>query len=325
MEGDFSWYHVIDVRTDIITEPVFFEGYNFHNLDDYMPTSGSPVNTQWHELYPTYCQDWICSSWLDNGDGILSVCDTVDFTNTENDVIDTFHVEWIGPTITIVIPEPTEVTVTLDIMSNEYAQMQPITNATGTFWFEKWPEYGIIWYITEWHDNDNGFLDSCDYITITDENDPYTSYYAHVVDVSTDISMVRLNDRRPPCFEYVPGDANMRVGSWPPTVIGADVTYLVNYFRGTQGACYMYNPPVCFYASADANGDCQVIGSDVTRLVTYFRGLADILYCTPFPPCWPTPDDAPDLPPPGWPNCVDPCPPEPVTGDLDESGQPNVK
>ncbi|MCP4583861.1 MAG: hypothetical protein GY839_19800 [candidate division Zixibacteria bacterium] len=99
--------------------------------------------------------------------------------------------------------------------------------------------------------------------------------------------------------EYLPGDANMPNGIWPPSVIGADVTYLVNYFRALNGSCLLYG----FFASADANGDCLIIGSDVTRLVNYFRGLSDINYCPDYEPAWPTPDDLPPTAPSGWPNC----------------------
>ncbi|MCP4580154.1 MAG: hypothetical protein GY839_00945 [candidate division Zixibacteria bacterium] len=63
---------------------------------------------------------------------------------------------------------------------------------------------------------------------------------------------------------YIPGDANGDL-----LVIGSDVTFLVNYFRGIT------TPPIevdGFYPGADANGDCRNIGSDVTYLVTYFRG-----------------------------------------------------
>lgn len=58
-----------------------------------------------------------------------------------------------------------------------------------------------------------------------------------------------------------PGDAN-----GDGNVIGSDVTYLVNYFRGLNS---IPNPPM----AGDANGDCRLIGSDVTYLVQYFRGL----------------------------------------------------
>ncbi len=60
---------------------------------------------------------------------------------------------------------------------------------------------------------------------------------------------------------FPPGDANT-----DGIIIGADVTYLVGYFRGL-------NPPPNPILAGDASGDCQVIGADVTYLVNYFRGL----------------------------------------------------
>ncbi|MCP4581537.1 MAG: hypothetical protein GY839_07940 [candidate division Zixibacteria bacterium] len=104
-----------------------------------------------------------------------------------------------------------------------------------------------------------------------------------------------------PRIEYMPGDVNIFRGAWPPLVIGNDVTYFVNYFRG------MENNPPCnlggFFASADINGDCRVIGSDVTRLVEYFRGQVSMSFCPEYYPAWPTTDDLPLLAPQGWPNC----------------------
>lgn len=112
-------------------------------------------------------------------------------------------------------------------------------------------------------------------------------------------------------FEYLPGDANMFFGLWPPTVIGGDVTYLVNYFKGvtTSQPCLMNNPSAptppgpFFWASADANGDCRVMGSDVIRLVAYFRGQQPIEWCFEYPPGYPP---IPIPAPPGWPNCQSP-------------------
>jgi hypothetical protein len=100
-------------------------------------------------------------------------------------------------------------------------------------------------------------------------------------------------------YQYLPGDANMINGQWPPTIIGGDVTYLVGYFRGINGPCLVGG----FYNSADANGDCSIIGSDVTRLVSYFRGISDIAHCEDYPPAWLVPDDCPSEAPAGWPNC----------------------
>ncbi|MCP4582292.1 MAG: hypothetical protein GY839_11820 [candidate division Zixibacteria bacterium] len=103
----------------------------------------------------------------------------------------------------------------------------------------------------------------------------------------------------PDGYEYLPGDANMPNGIWPPAVIGSDVTYLVNYFRSIGGPCLLDG----FYASADANGDCLVIGSDVTKLVTYFRGMTSLSYCIDYEPAWHDPSELPPSAPSGWPNC----------------------
>lgn len=104
-----------------------------------------------------------------------------------------------------------------------------------------------------------------------------------------------------PPYEYLPGDVNMHIGYWQPQVTNADVTYLVNYFRGFPSSvpCLLDE----FWASADINGDCQVIGSDVSRLINYFKGAATILFCPDYEPLWPTSDDLPVEAPPGWPNC----------------------
>ncbi len=104
---------------------------------------------------------------------------------------------------------------------------------------------------------------------------------------------------QPSTYEYLPGDANMAAGSWPPNVIGADVTYLVNYFRAIAAPCLVGG----FYNSADANGDCSVIGADVTYLVQYFRGANELHYCPDYEPSWSGSGDLPAEAPDGWPNC----------------------
>ncbi len=100
-------------------------------------------------------------------------------------------------------------------------------------------------------------------------------------------------------YEYLPGDANMAAGSWPPNVIGADVTYLVNYFRAIAAPCLVGG----FYNSADANGDCSVIGADVTYLVQYFRGANELHFCPDYEPTWQSSGDLPAEAPDSWPNC----------------------
>jgi len=70
-------------------------------------------------------------------------------------------------------------------------------------------------------------------------------------------------------YAYLPGDVNMIGGCWPPCTTGPDVTYLVGSFKGPRLRCYLGG----FWCSADANGDCIVIGNDVTYLVNVFRGI----------------------------------------------------
>jgi len=118
----------------------------------------------------------------------------------------------------------------------------------------------------------------------------------------------------PDGYAYLPGDANMTNGLWPPMVLGGDITYLVSYFRGLPSSqpCLLDG----FWASADANGDCLVLGSDIVRLVNFFRGYTTIEYCSDYEPLWLTPDDISGSAPLGWPNCETP----PVSGRVTPSG-----
>jgi len=128
-----------------------------------------------------------------------------------------------------------------------------------------------------------------------------------------DLPLIQVTvTEEPSNFDYLPGDVNMAGGAWPPAALSGDVTYLVNYFRGLLSSvpCLMHNPgaviaPPYFFASADANGDCQLISSDVTKLVNYFRGLTTLVTCPDYPPNYPP---IPGSPPTGWPNCATPPP-----------------
>ncbi len=103
----------------------------------------------------------------------------------------------------------------------------------------------------------------------------------------------------PDGYKYLPGDANMSAGAWPPVVIGSDVTYMVNYFRAINPPCLLDG----FYCAADANGDCSVIGADVTFLVSYFRGFNTLIYCPDYETIWHSSEELPLDAPGNWPGC----------------------
>ena len=100
-------------------------------------------------------------------------------------------------------------------------------------------------------------------------------------------------------YNYLPGDANMMAGQWPPRWLGNDITYLVFYFRGINPPCNLDG----FYAAADFNGNCSITGADVTSMVGAMRGLSPHGYCNDYIPAWFSSEDFPEDPPENWPGC----------------------
>jgi len=169
-----------------------------HNIDGYEPGDGSPIGTDWHELWPDYCEYWTCSSWVDNGDGVLSQCDTIDFVHVPTGRKIWEHVEKVTPTITVTDVDDPANTMYLDLIDpNPMCTL--ITNPVGTFWHEIWPNYCTVWEIIGWTDNGNGYLDSCDYVDLESSGGGATQT-CHVEAVETDIVTVPLPN--PDADEY---------------------------------------------------------------------------------------------------------------------------
>lgn len=66
------------------------------------PSGGNPICEVWHEIFPNFCQETHVESWQDNGDGVLSPCDIVDWQGMN------YHLDRIGLNI-IVVPGPVSV------------------------------------------------------------------------------------------------------------------------------------------------------------------------------------------------------------------------
>lgn len=81
------------LNCDPTTPPAGYEPQDPWNGED-------PTGQTWHEVYPNFCENGLVESWLDNGDGVVSVCDFVVIGGV------TCHIDEIGLNI-IVERDPT--------------------------------------------------------------------------------------------------------------------------------------------------------------------------------------------------------------------------
>ena len=152
----------------------------------------------WHELYPNYCNEYHCDSWIDtNKDGKLSPSDLIDFDGDPK--------KWYVEDVTITIAVTNETDVMYLEFEGGYDQInQAITNPVCTWWHEIYPTFCPSFHIVNWIDNGNGELDFCDYIQF--DGDPR---WWHVEEVGTDIII---------------GNHWVRVGGHYVTVAGVNYT-----------------------------------------------------------------------------------------------------
>ena len=140
----------------------------------------NPVGTQWHELYPNYCRaPYTITGWKDNGDGVLSFCDTLSMTNPEGFGM-CVHV--VDVTITLELTRVNPPDVVPHFWDWIYGMGgEPLPAPVCTWWSEIYPDFGSEFHIAGWDDNGSGMLDFCDLVF----DDAGASY--HVEDVHTDM------------------------------------------------------------------------------------------------------------------------------------------
>jgi hypothetical protein len=152
-----------------------------------------PWETWWHELYPNYCEEWILTSWEDNGNDYLDTSDQIDMFNLYTEETRWYHVDRV--TVTMLLMHE----LSGELIYVEYKDetwnppldpLQPnITKPVCTWWHEVWPAYhgvfgpGNPYHIVDWIDNGNGYLDVCDWIVF----EPWPGEYWHVEEYSTDL------------------------------------------------------------------------------------------------------------------------------------------
>jgi hypothetical protein len=238
------WHVEEGVETDIVTTPLPIpdaDEYD-HNLDGYVPFHGDPTGTLWHELWPNFCKLWVLEEWRDNGDGILSFCDTIKFKNPAMDSIIWKHIEEVTGTI--------KAYDGIDTFYFDYMCGNPnvdhITDPIGTYWHEIVPTFCLRWVCTGWSDNGNGYLDSCDYfdLMLIDGPDSGLVMTYHVEAWETDIISTYVHVGPPSdtaiildTVIYIKPDGRLPAGPdikffmrWLYTT-GSPVTGFVNGFR----------------------------------------------------------------------------------------------
>jgi hypothetical protein len=137
--------------------PAHTPGIVRHNTDGYLPPSGDPTGTKWHELYPMFCENWTLTNWTDNGDGVLSYCDTLDFTHDVISTISREHVKLVTATLTL-IDIVTLDSLFVDQIAPPNPSVNPITTPIGTFWHEVYPTYCQKYVLAYWNQFTNPSL-----------------------------------------------------------------------------------------------------------------------------------------------------------------------
>jgi hypothetical protein len=191
--GRVSWWHVIDVKYDIIVQQIPPPKYldNIRYLED-------PVSSWLHELYPQYSRRYHLTSWVDiDEDNVLSPSDIIDITD-ENGVVTWWHVDVV--TITMFIENVD------NLRQKMYIELDPWlfpywekikSDPISTWWHEIWPHFSSWYHLTSWFDeNLDNVLGPSDIIDLTDEKEVVSWW--HIVDVKYDIIVQEI----PPPIEH---------------------------------------------------------------------------------------------------------------------------
>ena len=150
-------------------------------IDPYIP----PIGTEWHELYPEYCNMYNLTSWEDNGDDYLSPFDQIDMTNIETGEVKWYCVDRL--TITLIVTEY-EIVRAIEFIGPYDPETIDIVlhSPVCTYWHEVTPQYSNVYHIIDWIDNGDGELDYCDYIVVNN-TETGEIFEWHVEDVATDL------------------------------------------------------------------------------------------------------------------------------------------
>jgi hypothetical protein len=175
-----NWHIIDDVHISVVLPPPP-PNVKYLHCEDGLFNLTDPVDTQWDELIPIFGREYHLDSWEDNGDGILSYCDTIDMYEKPDGELRDYHVENV--TITLLLTENRTgepMYIELEGGFNETALTDPI----GTQWHKIYPDFCTPYKLTAW--DDGGELDYCDLILLTN-NATGEETVCHVEEVAVDI------------------------------------------------------------------------------------------------------------------------------------------
>ena len=165
------WWHVDEYATDLILNEKIMD----------------PIDIMWHELYPSYCNWHVLTSWEepieDQYPGKLSPGDQIDMYNETSGITKWYFVDRVTLTLNVTIIGYPEQFYFFEYKGPFETMYDVKTNPVCTYWHMVWPDYdlsGWAFHITDWIDNCNGVLDYCDEILLEGE-------WCHVEGLAIDI------------------------------------------------------------------------------------------------------------------------------------------
>jgi len=231
------------------------DGITLTNATGFTPPDGNPVGVDWSEIRPSYAGSWTISVWNDDGDGKLSIDDTLQFAEHEGV---TYQVEWVGPTGVI---HGEFDTLTPDYRHLCYAgfdnpDVQPIVDPNGLFWQQVWGVYGPILFGVDWFDIGTAILNNGDTLLLQSME---TGLFERC-EIRGNLQTGLIISETVEC-DCRPGDANNDT-----TLNLLDILYLVDYVYGSPQGPTPQPYTVC---SGDPNCDCAVNLLDILQLIAY--------------------------------------------------------
>lgn len=216
------------------------------------------VCTKWHELLPTYSNNYHLKEHEDtNKDGQLSPCDNIMLNRVINGLESIeecgwYHVDEVTVTIGVIPKEGNSVPMAiaelmyLEFMGDYQSIEQTIYDPECTYWHEIRLDFCNVYHLKTWDDSDittlsiNGEgdekLSSCDFIELNRElNGSEECGWYHVIEVAIDI-IVSPIDKTPPktTKEYGEPYYTDGVGEW----ITADTSIYLNATDEDSGVDY---------------------------------------------------------------------------------------